>query len=276
MRPSVVLALALVAAAVLLAWVGESLTPYAATTTLLTERLRPPSPMTGGMAEHLLGTDALGRDLLTRLFVGLRASLLAGLAGVLVAGVLGTTVGLVAGYFRGPVESVLMTVVDVKLALPSILLAIGIIAVFGSSLTVLVVVIGLGLWVGFARIVRSVVVTVRAEEFVTAARAVGAHERHIILRHILPSAVTPILIMATLNVPTAITLEASLSFLGIGIQPPTPSLGNMIAEGRSYIANAAYLVVIPSVVLVALTLSITQVGDWVAEKLDPMSVMAAR
>ncbi len=260
-----------IAAAVLLAVLAEAVTPYKYTAQTLTIRLQPPAFAPGGEASHVLGTDVLGRDVLSRLVVGLRASLAAGFGGVAVACVLGTTVGLLAGYFRGWVENVLMLLVDVKLAIPGILLAIGVIAVFGSSGLVLVLVIGLGLWTGFARVVRSLVVRLRNEEFVLAARSIGAREPRIVLRHILPNCATPIVILATLDIPSAVALEASLSFLGIGIQPPIPSLGNMIADGRQYLDVNPWLSVIPAILLVVITLSVSRIGDWATSILDPSS-----
>jgi peptide/nickel transport system permease protein len=264
-------ALAVMVIAVGLALLGDAITPYPYTQQSLTNRLRPPAFAPGGDPSYLLGTDALGRDVLSRMIVGLRASLAAGFGGVAVASALGTLVGLLAGYFRGWLENVLMTLVDVQLALPGILLAIGVIAVLGSSGVVLVVVIGLGLWVGFARVVRSMVVHLRNEEFVVAAHSIGAREPRIIARHILPNCVTPILILATLDVPTAVVLEASLSFLGIGIQAPTPSLGNMIADGRGYLDVNPWLSVMPAIALIIVTLSVSRVGDWVSSVLDPSS-----
>lgn len=268
---SVWVAGAIVLGAIALALLGEAVTPYSPTAQTLTARLRPPAWADGGDPAHLLGTDVLGRDVVSRLIVGLRASLAAGFLGVALGSALGTLVGLLAGYFRGWVENVLMTIVDVKLALPGILLAIGVIAVLGSSSLVLIIVIGLGLWTGFARVVRSMVVRLRNEEFVLAARAVGAREPRIIWRHILPNCLTPIIILATLDVPTAVVLEASLSFLGIGIQPPTPSLGNMIADGRAYLDTNAWLAVVPSLLLMVITLSVSRIGDWASSALDPAS-----
>ncbi|MDE3111316.1 MAG: ABC transporter permease [Chloroflexota bacterium] len=265
------MAFVVVLAALATAILGDAIAPYPYSSVSLTQRLLPPMILAGGSGAHVLGTDALGRDLLSRLIVGLRVSLLAGFGGVLVAAALGTTVGLLSGYFRGWVENVLMMVADVKLALPGILLAIGVIAVLGSSSGVLVVVIGLGIWVGFARVVRSVVIRVRNEEFVMAARSIGAGDRDIIVRHLLPNCVTPIIVLATLEVPTAITLEASLSFLGIGIQPPTPSLGNMIADGRGYLDLNPWQTLVPALGLIILTLSVSRIGDWLTTILDPAS-----
>jgi peptide/nickel transport system permease protein len=271
---SVWIAAAVVVLAVTLALLAEVVAPYSYSDQSLLTRLLPPAFLDGDPA-HLLGTDVLGRDILSRLFVGLRASLAAGFGGVGVACALGTVVGLVAGYYRGWIENVLMLIVDVKLALPGILLAIGIIAVLGSSGVVLVLVIGLGLWTGFARIVRSIVIRLRNEEFVTAARAVGAGEGRIIRRHILPNCATPIIVLATLDIPTAVALEASLSFLGVGIQPPIPSLGNMIADGRQYLDTQPLQTIIPAVVLVVITLSVSRIGDWLSDVLDPSSQRGA-
>jgi peptide/nickel transport system permease protein len=223
----------------------------------------------GGAFDHLLGTDDLGRDVLSRTILGLRVSLIVGFSGVALACFIGTTVGLCAGYFQGWTESILMATADVKLALPGVLFAIGIIAVLGPSLLVLVIIIGLNGWVGFARVVRSLVVTLRAEQYVTAARCIGATQARIVRRHLLPNCLNPIFVLATLALPSAILLEASLSFLGIGIQAPTPSLGNMISQGRAYLATSPGQVLVPSAVLILLTMSSSRLGDWVSKALDP-------
>lgn len=271
MPNTVRLSLAIIVTALGLAVLGEAVAPYPFTEVALTSRLWPPAFVPGGSVSHLLGTDALGRDVLSRLIVGLRASLGAGFGGVLVACMLGTTIGLCAGYFRGVTENILMMLADVKLALPGILLAIGVIAVFGSTPLVLVLVIGLGIWVGFARVVRSMVIRLRNEEFVLCARSIGAGDLRIIVRHLLPNCVTPIIVLATLDVPTAIILEASLSFLGIGIQAPIPSLGNMISDGRVYLATNPWLTMVPAMMLIILTLCVSRVGDWLSLILDPSS-----
>lgn len=253
---------------VVLALLGDTVTPYPANNVYLTQRLLPPF-FAGGAFTHVLGTDALGRDVLSRAILGLRVSLIVGFGGVALGCSIGTTVGLIAGYFRGWPETILMGLVDVKLALPGILLAIGIIAVFGPSLIVLVLTIGFTNWTGFARVVRSLVVTLRAEEFITAARSIGATQSDLLVRHLLPNALNPVIVLATLEFPYAIVLEASLSFLGVGIQAPTPSLGNMITEARPYLSTSPWQVVVPSAILFALTMSTTRLGDWVSAALDP-------
>jgi peptide/nickel transport system permease protein len=251
-----------------LAALGPLITPHPYTQISLTERLMAPW-FAGGGSEYILGTDSLGRDVLSRIIMGLRVSLVVGFGGVALGCVIGTIVGLCAGYFRGVTEGLLMGLVDVKLALPGILLAIGIIAVFGSSFFVLVLVIGLSNWVGFGRVVRSLVVTLRAEEFVTAARSLGASQSQIVMKHLLPNCLNPIIVLATLYLPNAIILEASLSFLGIGIQAPTPSLGNMVSESRQYLSTSPWQVLLPSAFLVALTITSARLGDWLSKALDP-------
>src|SRR5207245_2025384 len=218
---------------------------------------------------HLLGTDHLGRDVFSRVIYGARVSLLVGFAAVVVGGLVGATLGLLAGYRGGWTDTIIMTMADAQLAFPFILLAIGIIAVLGPSFPTLVVVIGLSGWVDYARVLRSQVLVLRSREFVDAILALGGAVPRIIARHIVPNVLSTLVVIATLQLARAIVLEATLSFLGLGIQPPTPSWGGMIQEGREYLDSAWWISTFPGIVLMATSLVVSRTGDWLRDLLDP-------
>ena len=235
----------------------------------LRTRLKPPTLEGADGRAHLLGTDHLGRDILARVIFGSRVSLVVGLSAVLVGGLLGSTLGLAAGYRGGRVDAVIMTVADAQLAFPFILLAIGIIAVLGPSFPTLVVVIGLSGWVSYARILRAQVLVLRGREFVEAIRALGGSTVRVVLRHVLPNVLASLVVVATLELARSIVLEATLSFLGLGIQPPTPSWGGMIQEGRDYLDSAWWISTCPGTVLMITSIVISRSGDWLRDLLDP-------
>jgi peptide/nickel transport system permease protein len=218
---------------------------------------------------HLLGTDHLGRDVLSRVIHGSRVSLVIGFSAVLVGGLLGAAAGLAAGFSSGRVDAVIMTVADAQLAFPFILLAIGIIAVLGPSFPTLVVVIGLSGWVSYARILRSQVLVLRSREFVESIHALGGSLARVVLRHVLPNVLSSIVVIATLELARAIVLEATLSFLGLGIQPPTPSWGGMVQEGREYLDSAWWISTFPGIVLMITSIVVSRTGDWLRDVLDP-------
>ena len=218
---------------------------------------------------HLLGTDHLGRDVLSRVIHGSRVSLVIGFSAVLVGGLLGTAAGLAAGFASGRVDAAIMTLADAQLAFPFILLAIGIIAVLGPSFPTLVVVIGLSGWVSYARILRSQVLVLRSREFVESIHALGGSLARVVLRHVLPNVLSSIVVIATLELARAIVLEATLSFLGLGIQPPTPSWGGMVQEGREYLDSAWWISTFPGIVLMITSIVVSRTGDWLRDVLDP-------
>jgi len=232
-------------------------------------RLKPPTLEGADGHPHFLGTDHLGRDVLARVVFGSRVSLVVGLSAVIVGGLVGSTLGLAAGYRGGRLDELIMTVADAQLAFPFILLAIGIIAVLGPSFPTLVVVIGLSGWVSYARILRAQVLVLRGREFVEAIRGLGGSVVRIVLRHVLPNVLASLVVVATLELARAIVLEATLSFLGLGIQPPTPSWGGMIQEGRDYLDSAWWISTCPGLVLMITSIVISRAGDWLRDVLDP-------
>jgi peptide/nickel transport system permease protein len=218
---------------------------------------------------HLLGTDHLGRDVFSRVVYGARVSLLVGFAAVIVGGLVGASLGLLAGFRGGWADSVIMTLADAQLAFPFILLAIGIIAVLGPSFTTLIVVIGLSGWVTYARVLRSQVLVLRSREFVDAIHALGGSVARVIARHVLPNVLSSLVVIATLELARAIVLEATLSFLGLGVQPPTPSWGGMVHEGREYLDSAWWISTAPGIVLMLTSVVVSRTGDWLRDLLDP-------
>jgi len=235
----------------------------------ITNRLKPPAWRDASGQLHPLGTDHLGRDLLARVIFGAQPALMVGFAAVAISGVLGMVTGLVAGYFGGWVDDVLMRLADIQLAFPFILLAIAVIGVLGPSLPTIIVVIGVSSWVVYARIVRSAALSLREREFVQAARALGSRDGRVLVRHVLPNAFAPWLVVATLDMARVIVIESALSFLGLGVQPPTPTWGGMLADGRVYISTAWWLATFPGLAILVTVLGINLFGDGLRDTLDP-------
>jgi peptide/nickel transport system permease protein len=258
--------LVIVLVTVLAAVVGPSLSPYDPADQQLAQRLEPPS------SAHPLGLDELGRDILTRLLAGARISLLVGLAVVSVSSIAGMLLGAAAGYFGGRVDDVISRVVDVLMAFPGILLAIALVAVLGPSLTNVVLALSVIGWVGYARLVRAQALRAREFDFVQAARALGAGPARIVLVHVLPTAFPAVVVQATLGMAGAIIAEASLSFLGLGVQPPTPSWGTMLDAGRSHLFDAPHLTIFPGLAIALLVLGFNFLGDGLRDRVDPKLV----
>ncbi len=245
------------------------LAPYDPTAQEITHRLKPPAWSAPGARMNALGTDHLGRDILSRIIFGARISLIIGLSAVAVAGTLGTLIGLVAGYRGGRVDDLCMRLTDTMLAMPFILLALAVIAVLGPSLKNIIFVLGITSWVSYARVVRAEVLTLRTREFVAAAQALGGGGWRIVFRHLLPNVLTPVIVIATLEVARMIILESALSFLGLGIPPPTPTWGGMLADGRTYLSTAWWLATFPGLCIMLTVLGINLLGDWLRDVLDP-------
>lgn len=239
--------------------------PYAQS---LMNRMEPPVFM-GGTWEHPLGTDHLGRDYLSRLIYGARVSLLIGAVAALISGVIGTAMGVAAGYFGGKVDAVVTFMINVRLAMPVVLVALAVVAILGGSLQVVIVVLGLLLWDRFAVVMRASTMQVRRREYVAAAQVIGASTPRILLSEIMPNIANNLIVVVTLEMAHAILLEAALSFLGLGVQPPTPSWGLMVSEGKNMMLFEPWLVLIPGAVLFVLVLAINLMGDGLRDVTAP-------
>jgi len=248
---------------------APQLAPWDPGKQMLLKRLRPPMWQERGLREHPLGTDHLGRDILSRILYGGRISLGVGLTAVTLSALIGVSFGLVAGFFGGRADALIMRIVDVFLAIPYILLAMGVVFALGASLLNVILVMGATRWVQFARIVRGDVLSLREREFVAGARARGNRSLRLLLRHVLPNALTPIIVVATLELAFMIIYESALSFLGLGVQPPTPTWGWMLADGRNYVATAWWLATLPGLAIMLTVLAVNLLGDWLRDTLDP-------
>ena len=261
--------LVVVAVVVVTALAAAVVTPFDPIEQDIGERLKAPLTRDAAGRVHPLGTDHLGRDILARIVFGARPALLVGFAAVAISGVLGMVTGLVAGYFGGRIDDLLMRLADIQLAFPFILLAIAVIGVLGPSLTTIICVIGVSSWVVYARIVRGAALSLREREFVQAAQALGSRDGRILVRHVLPNVLTPWLVVATLDMARVIVIESALSFLGLGVQPPTPTWGGMLADGRVYISTAWWLATFPGLAILITVLGINLFGDGLRDTLDP-------
>ncbi len=244
------------------------LTPYDPVKPSFSQRLAPPWGL-GGTQAHVLGTDNLGRDMLARLLYGGRISLALSVSAVVIAAVAGVLVGLVASWSGGRIDAAFMRLADVQLAFPVIMLAIAVVAVVGTHPGALIGVLALSGWVLYARTIRAHVLTVRNLEFIEAAHTLGATDLRIVLRHVLPNTVAPILVIGSSQFATMVLLESGLSFLGLGIQPPSPSWGSMLAEGRDYLSNAWWLATAPGLMISLVVLGANLLGDGLRDLLDP-------
>jgi peptide/nickel transport system permease protein len=262
-NPLNVVAFALIAVFALCALLAPLLAPYDPLLQDLGLRLRPPSP------EHWLGTDSLGRDILSRILYGARISLLVGVVVVVSAGVVGTAIGLIAGYVGGFVDDALMRLTEVFLAFPALILAMAIAGALGPSLTNAIIAIAAVTWAVYARLTRGQILSLRRREFVEAARAMGASRTRIVVRHLLPNALAPLMIQASFDLGGSIIAAAGLSFIGFGAQPPTPEWGVMISEGRNYISTQPWLSLFPGLAILLAVGSFNLLGDGLRDAFDP-------
>jgi peptide/nickel transport system permease protein len=264
----VALAFGWIAAMLTIALLADAIRPYSITALHLTARLAPPAGFGGGM-EFPLGTDELGRDVFSRLVVSIRISLLIAFGATVLGMLLGATLGLVAAHMSGVVEQAVLLLVDVQAALPFIILALAVLAFFGNSLPLLIGLLGLYGWERHARVARGMALAAGAQGYILAVRQIGAGPWRIYVRHVLPNIAATLIVSVTLAFPEVILLESGLSFLGLGVQPPMTSLGNMIGYGRGYISGAPWILLAPSLVIVLTTLAISIGGDWLRDRLDP-------
>jgi peptide/nickel transport system permease protein len=263
------IALALLVIFVLVAVLGPWISPHDPLKGSLRARLLPPAWQDGGDWNYVFGTDRLGRDILSRIIAGAGISLTVCVLVIAIAGVLGTAIGTIAGYFGGWTDRILMRLVDLALSFPVILLALLLGAISGPSFTNIIIVISLTLWSQYARMARGETLKIRNEDYVDLARTSGLSDLAIIRRHILPNIAPALIVIATLQVGIVIVLEASLSFLGVGVPPPAPSWGSMVADGRSYIASAWWLCMVPGSAILLTVMAVNLLGDALADRINP-------
>jgi peptide/nickel transport system permease protein len=253
---------------VVTAALARVLAPYDPAAVALGDRLVPPA-LFGGTWRHVLGTDALGQDVLSRVIYGGRISLTVSVCAVAISGTIGVGLGVLSGFFGGAADDVIMRLADIQLAFPSIILYIGVMAVLGPGLGKIILVIGVVSWVAYARIERGAVLALKEREFIEAARAMGAPTVAIVRRHILPNTLGPMIVVASFTLAAAIVTEASLSFLGLGVPPSVPSWGRMLADGRDYLEQAWWIATAPGIAIMFVVLSVNIAGDWLRDRLDP-------
>lgn len=267
--PSGMTGFVIVVIVMLIALFAGVLMPYAPEEIDLVHMAEPPCWAKGGSTAHILGTDILGRDVFSRVLIGSRVSLLVGIFSVVVAGIIGTVMGLLSGYFGGWVDSVIMRITDAFHSIPLTLFAMVILAVMRTGVLTLVFVIGVTTWPFYARMIRSEVLGLKGQEYVKAARTIGTSGIRIMLKHILPNILPTFIVVSTLSVATSILIEASLSFLGLGIQPPTVSWGVMLSDGRNYLATTWWMATFPGIAISVTVLGIMLLGNWLRDVLDP-------
>ena len=245
------------------------ISPYEYAAIDLRARLQAPAGMEGGDWRHVFGTDNLGRDVLSRLIFSIRLSLLVAFLGTVIGAILGTSLGFLAAHFRGWVDDVVMAAIDFQAALPFFIIALALLAFLGNSLTLFIALMGIYGWERYARLTRGLALSARTHGYAVAVNTLGATPIRIYLRHILPNISSALIVNMTLNFPGTVILETSLSFLGIGIQPPMTSLGNMLGFGRDYLTTAWWITVLPGITIFLATLAMSILGDWVRDRLDP-------
>jgi len=267
--PIVLIAIVALVFLVLVALTASILAPFDPEAITLLDRLKPPGFIDQEGGVHYLGTDHLGRDILSRLMYGSRISLLVGATTVLIGGTLGMLLGVLSGYYGGRLDDVIMRLAEIQLAFPSILLYIAVLAVLGPGLGKVIAILGITGWVTYSRVSRGEVLSIREREYIASARAVGSSNTRIMVRHILPNIVAPFIVVASFAVANAIIAEASLSFLGLGVPPSVPTWGAMLAQSRDYLRDAWWPVTFPGLAIMFTVLAINVVGDWLRDYLDP-------
>ncbi len=255
--------------AILCALFAPWLSPHDPLKADLDVRLTPPVFQSGGNWNHILGTDHIGRDILSRLIYGARISLAVGLVSTFVGFIIGGTLGIVAGYFGGRSDSIVTKMMDIQLSFPFVLFAIFVVGVTGPKLINIIIICGITRWVMYARVVRGQVLSIREKEFIEAAQGIGCTTTRILLRHVFPNVFSSILVLSTLNIGIIIVLESTLSFLGLGIQPPTPSWGGMLYDGKIYMVEAWWITALPGLAIMLVVLSSNVIGDYLSDLMDP-------
>jgi ABC-type dipeptide/oligopeptide/nickel transport system permease subunit len=268
-RPTTFLSLLVLTVFFAAALLPQAALPHNPTQQSLRTRFTPPAWVEGGSSRHLLGTDNLGRDLLSRIVRGARASLLITTLSVLAGASIGVVLGLLAGYFGGWLDEVISRLIDVQLAFPLILLMIAVVGLLGASLTVLVAALSLAAWPRYARLVRGSTLSIRGQEFVEGAKALGGRPLPILFKHVAPNVVAPVIVFTTFELSRILLIESALSFLGLGVPPPQPSWGSIIADGRSYLVEAWWVSALPGIAIILVVLAFNFLGDGLRDYLDP-------
>lgn len=268
-KPAAIFGIVVIVFFILCAIAPQWIAPHDPFAQSLIRRLKPPSFMEGGVSGYFFGTDQLGRDTLSRIIYGARVTLIVSLFAVIVSALIGIWAGLAAGFFGGKTDAIILRLIDMQLAFPVVLLVIAIVAVVGPSLANLVILMGLSAWPRFARIVRGSVLSVRGLEYVEAARSIGASKLRIMMQHILPNILSAIIVYASFELARMILLEATLSFLGLGVQPPTPTWGGMINDGKNYLSISWAVSLLPGIAIALVILAFNLLGDELRDALDP-------
>lgn len=268
--PILVFATVILAIAVIVAIAGNVFTSHSMSQQNLLARLKPPAFLAGSNQNFPLGTDRIGRDMVARVIAGLQMSLSVAIAGTIIGAVIGSLIGFISAHFRGWVEEVLMMLVDFQASLPFILITLTLLAFFGNSMTLFIILMGLFGWEKYARLSRGVVLSAINQPYAKAIVALGAGNGRLYLKHVLPNVASALIVQVTLTFPQIILLETSLSFLGLGIQAPQTSLGQILGDGRDYLSTAWWISIWPGLVIFLVTLSMSIVGDWLRDRLDPM------
>lgn len=270
MSPVVMFSAGFLLVVVLVALLADWLAPLPYTAQNLAARLKPPLTEAGGMT-YWLGTDQLGRDILSRMIFAVRTSILIAVMGTLIGAVFGTLLGFLAARLRGVVDQAIMMLVDAQAAIPALFLALTMLAFFGNNIVLFIILVSIDGWDRYTRLARGLVISEQESDYINAVEALGAGTSRVILRHLLPNIAAALVVQATLNFPGTILLETSLSFLGLGVQPPGTSLGLMLGEGRRYLLNAWWIAVFPGLTIFLTTLSMSLFGDWLRDRFDPTS-----
>ena len=267
--PLVMISILVLFALIVIAVFAPDLAPFEYSKMDLRARLQPPVWLDGGTWKHVLGTDDLGRDVLSRLFFSIRMSLLVAFIGTIIGAIFGTTVGFLAAHFRGWVDDLVMMAIDFQAALPFMIIALAVVAFFGNSIVLFIALMGIYGWERYARITRGLALAASTHGYAVAATTLGATPLRVYGRHILPNIASALIVNMSLNFPGTVLMETSLSFLGLGVQPPLTSLGNMLGFGRDYLTTAWWIAVLPGITIFVATLAMSLLGDWVRDRLDP-------
>lgn len=267
--PKVIIAAIPLVLAILCALFAPWISPHDPVKADLWARLAPPVFQKGGTWDHILGTDHIGRDVFTRIIYGARISLAVGFVSTLVGFLIGGSLGVISGYFRGRADGIITKLMDIQLSFPFVLFAIFVVGITGPKLINIIIICGVTRWVMYARVVRGQVLSLREKEFIEAARGIGCSTRRILLRHIFPNIVSSLLVLSTLNIGIIIVLESTLSFLGLGVQPPTPTWGGMLHDGKVYMVQAWWITALPGLAIMMVVLASNIIGDYLSDLTDP-------